>query len=48
MKATGSVTQIVITHAAIAGQFVGAGGVVALVVVYGPGVCWFRATTRTS
>ena len=31
--------QIVITDAAIATQFVGVGGVVVLVVVYGPGVC---------
>lgn len=33
MKATSSMTQIVITHAAIATQFVGVGGVVTLVVV---------------
>ena len=48
MRATSSVTRIVSAHAAIAAQFVGVGGVVVLMVVYGPGVCWFRAATRRS
>ena len=48
MRAASSVTRIVSTRAAVAAQLVGVGGVVVMVVVYGPGVCWFRAATRMS